>query len=123
MPGFIVKDPEVLHQTLQKFKPGAAPWPLVIIHSERNKSDTMKKLFPPTVLAQVSHITFNPIAATNLVKALSAVAMIESSYGVRSFKIPDKAEMTALAAKAMFLDIITGFFHKTPLVHGPISVQ
>ena len=99
MPGFILKDPEVLHQTLKKFVPGSAPWPLVIIHSERNKSDSMKKLFPPSVLASISHISFNPVANTNLVKCLSSIAMIESSYGIRSFKIPDKAELTALAAK------------------------
>jgi len=98
VPAFLLKDPGLLHQALERFRV-SAPWPLVIIHSEsqQKKSDT-KRLYPPEILAKLSHISFNPIASTNLVKALSAIAMIESSYGVRSFKIPEKAIMTSLAA-------------------------
>merc|ERR1712029_222576 len=99
MPGFLHKDPTLLHQTVDKFRTGGAPWPLVMIHSERNRGDSTKKLFPPNVLINISQIVFNPVANTSLSKCLSAIAMIESSYGVRSFKIPDKAEMMSLAAK------------------------
>jgi len=101
LPAFVSKDPTLLHEAVERFSRRRSAWPLVIIHSEsssQKKSMDSKKLFPPDVLAKVTSIAFNPVASTNLVKALSAIAMIESSYGVRSFKIPDKSAMTSLAA-------------------------
>ena len=45
----------------------------------------------------IRHIAFNPVAPTNLVRALAAVAKEESASGVREFRVPDKESLTALA--------------------------
>ena len=92
LPAFLSRDASLLHETIDQFRT-SCPWPLVVIHS----GDTVRKLFPQEVVGRISQIVFNPIAQTNLVKALSAIAMIESSYGVTGFRIPDKPTLTSLS--------------------------
>ena len=48
-------------------------------------------------LLGIRHIAFNPVAPTNMVRALAAVAKEESASGVREFRVPDKESLTALA--------------------------
>ena len=48
-------------------------------------------------LSGIRHIAFNPVAPTNMVRALASVAKEESTSGVREFRVPDKDSLTALA--------------------------
>jgi cell cycle checkpoint protein len=105
LPSFAYKDTNEFHSILKQYQRRShSKFPLVIIQSESkssgSKEDSFRKLFPPDFLLDncIHHIQFNAINPTNMLKALTSVAMIESSYSAKSVQIPDKSSLTALAA-------------------------
>ena len=105
LPAFAYKDINQFHSILKRYHSSChrSRSPLVIIQSEMksagNKEDPVRKLFPPEFILEnrIHHIQFNSISATNMLKSLTAVTMIESSNCPKSFHIPDKGSLTALA--------------------------
>ena len=109
LPTFVYRDTNEFHSILKRYTNNYNTrdgFPLVIIQSENksskvgSKDDHLRKLFPPEFLSEnnIRHIQFNSVSPTNMIKGLTSIAMIESSYGERSFRIPDKASLSALAA-------------------------
>ena len=105
LPAFANKDINQFHSILKRYHTSChrSRSPLVIIQSEMksagNKEDPVRKIFPPEFILEnrIHHIQFNSISATNMLKSLTAVTMIELSNCPKSFNIPDKGSLTALA--------------------------
>ena len=99
IPSFAKRDPSEFRSLLAQYGSSSSGFPLVMVVSEGKKEDELKNLLPVDAVAAlgIRHIAFNPVAPTNLVRALAAVAKEESASGVREFRVPDKESLTALA--------------------------
>jgi cell cycle checkpoint protein len=96
LPSFAFRNTSDFHNILRCYK---RQFPVIIIQSETSgKDDRIRTLFPPDFLTElgVDQIHFNPVAPTNLVKALSAIVQAERASG--QFQVPDKAVLTSLAS-------------------------
>ena len=94
--------PEDLHDVLETFLSSKCKVPIVFIISESataEKSGSFRQIFPPDVLERlkIRVINFNPVTATNMVKTLNKLAVIESQRGIRKFQVPDKTTLENLA--------------------------
>jgi len=99
IPSFAKRDPSEFRSLLAQYGSSSSGFPLVMVVSEGKKEDELKNLLPVDAVAAlgIRHIAFNPVAPTNMVRALAAVAKEESASGVRDFRVPDKESLTALA--------------------------
>lgn len=102
IPSFAYKDPAEFHSFLAEYRSKSKAFPLIIIQSESNNDDGKKRkkyILNDDMISELrlDEISFNAVATTNLVKSLTAIANSEAKSGVRSFKIPDKDALTALA--------------------------
>jgi len=93
---------EEFHQILESYASSKSRVPLVFVVSETasaKKSGSTKQIFPPELLERlkIQTIVFNPVTTTNIVKALTKIAVIESQKGVRKFRVPDKTALENLA--------------------------
>ena len=104
LPAFAYKNISEFQDIIKQYdRSRVTRFPLVIIQSEcksaGSKDDLFRKVFPPDFLqlANIQHIQFNAVNATNMLKTLTSIAMIESSSSDKMFKIPDKDSLQALA--------------------------
>ena len=93
---------EELHDVLESYANSKIRIPLVFIISESATSKTstsVKQLFPPQIVERlkIQSISFNPVTTTNMVKAMTKIAVMESQKGQRRFQVPDKATLENLA--------------------------
>ena len=104
LPSFAFRETNEFQAILKRYSESRKhAFPLVIIQSEcksaGSKDDLIRKIFPSDFLqlSSIHHIQFNAINSTNMIKTLTSIAMIESSYGDKMFKIPDKESLGALS--------------------------
>ena len=96
IPTFAFRDTTFFQQTLKKHH---KRHPIVIIQSESSsKDDKIRLLFPSEFIQELSmnQISFNPIAPTNMVKALQNIIQKESQQNSKIL-VPDKNTLNSLA--------------------------
>ena len=99
LPTFAYRDTTFFHQTLRKHH---RRHPIVIIQSESSsKDDKIRLLFPPEFIQELgmNQISFNPIAPTNMVKALQNIIQKESQQNSKIL-VPDKNTLNTLATNS-----------------------
>ncbi len=100
VPSFARRDPAEFRSALKMYARSSTGFPLVVVISDNSKgSDDLKFLLPPDVMEQLgaTHIKFNPVAPTAMVKALEAVARGEADRPGSTKKVPDKETLKLLA--------------------------
>lgn len=100
LPNLAFRNTKDFRAILAEYRRAKSGFPLVIIVSEVGSGkDDAGRLFPPDFISElnIATIAFNSAANTNLVKVLDRVARAEAREGVRSFTVPDKTTLTALA--------------------------
>ena len=99
IPTFAFRDTTFFQQTLKKHH---KRHPIVIIQSESSsKDDKIRLLFPSEFIQELSmnQISFNPIAPTNMVKALQNIIQKESQQNSKIL-VPDKNTLNSLATNS-----------------------
>jgi len=100
LPNYVFTKTAEFHDLLEQYVRAKRSIPLVFVISESAKAkSSVRTLFPAELVERLnmSVITFNPVAPTNLVKALTNIATLEARNGVRSFVVPDKPTLMMLA--------------------------
>ncbi|XP_063309794.1 cell cycle checkpoint protein RAD17 [Pelobates fuscus] len=98
MPNQFYRDPTSLHDILRRFvRTGRCPLVFIISDSLSGESH-QRKLFPKEIQEElhVCNISFNPVAPTSMMKALTRIATTEASGGGGKFALPDKAALELL---------------------------
>jgi len=99
LPNYVFSKTPEFHDLLEQYNRAKQNVPLVFVISESAKAkSSVRTLFPPELVERlkIAVINFNPVATTNMVKALTKIATSESQNGVRNFTVPDKQTLTNL---------------------------
>ncbi|XP_078317725.1 cell cycle checkpoint protein RAD17-like [Crassostrea virginica] len=98
-PNMVYKDAAAFHDILRKYsKVGKCP--LVFIISDSSSGESSERLLFPKHLQEELHIeniSFNPIAATTMLKILTKIATEEAANGMHKFAIPSKAVIESIS--------------------------
>ncbi|KAM6954505.1 cell cycle checkpoint protein RAD17, partial [Aplochiton taeniatus] len=99
-PNQFYRHPESLHDILRRFvRTGRQP--LVFVVSDSLSGDSSSRLlFPKDIQEElsVSHISFNPVAPTSMMKVLSRIAILEAGKSGGRMTVPDKAALDLLCS-------------------------
>lgn len=99
LPNYVFSKTPEFHDLLEQYTRAKQNVPLVFVISESAKAkSSVRTLFPAELVEKlkIAVINFNPVATTNMVKALIKIATSESLNGVRNFSVPDKMTLTNL---------------------------
>ncbi|XP_061182185.1 cell cycle checkpoint protein RAD17-like [Saccostrea echinata] len=98
-PNIVYKDAASFHDILRKYsKIGKCP--LIFIISDSSNGESNERLLFPKHLQEELHIeniSFNPIAATTMLKVLTKIATEEADHGMHKFSIPSKAVIESIS--------------------------
>ncbi|XP_052688808.1 cell cycle checkpoint protein RAD17-like isoform X8 [Crassostrea angulata] len=98
-PNIVYKDATSFHDILRKYsKVGRCP--LIFIISDSSSGESNERLLFPKHLQEELHIeniSFNPIAATTMLKFLTKIATEEAAHGMHKFSIPSKAVIESIS--------------------------
>lgn len=98
-PNIVYKDATSFHDILRKYsKVGRCP--LIFIISDSSSGESNERLLFPKHLQEELHIeniSFNPIAATTMLKILTKIATEEAAHGMHKFSVPSKAVIESIS--------------------------
>ncbi|XP_040834993.1 cell cycle checkpoint protein RAD17 [Ochotona curzoniae] len=98
LPNQFYRDSHSLHEVLRKYVQ-IGRCPLVFIVSDSASGDSNHRLLFPKQIQEecsISHISFNPVAPTIMMKFLNRIVTIEASKNGRNISVPDKACLDSL---------------------------
>lgn len=98
-PNIVYKDATSFHDILRKYsKVGRCP--LIFIISDSSSGESNERLLFPKHLQEELHIeniSFNPIAATTMLKILTKISTEEAAHGMHKFSVPSKAVIESIS--------------------------